>query len=141
MQRRQFLKAIGATSLGAALINPRSLYSTISRQYQAKRARDFIDSMGVATHWNYPDTPYGFDYERVRERLVESGIRHVRDGFSNRIQDLGKNGIMSTVVADLPNNAHGIIKNIETIRDRLKKENQDNLYVDAVEGPNEVDLF
>ena len=59
----------------------------------SQRADDFIESIGICTHWTYPDTPYGYAYDSVKSRLLESGIRHVRDGLSDRLIDLGKAGI------------------------------------------------
>ena len=144
MNRRQFLRTISFTSMGTVLLPASRLFPHAehsAKTHQARRTRDFIDSMGVAVHWNYPDTPYGFDYTNVRDKLVESGITHVRDGFSNRIQDLGNRGIKSMIVADLPNNAHGDIEDVRNIRDRIKQENRNDLFIDAVEGPNEVDIF
>lgn len=141
MNRRQFLQSMGVAGLGATILPSTQILASPAKVYAAKRARDFLDSIGVATHWRYSDTPYGFDYERVRDRLIESGIRHVRDGFSNRIQDLGEKGIKSTIIADLANNSHGDIEDIKNICDRIKRENENGLFIDAVEGPNEVDIF
>ena len=45
----------------------------------ARTADSFVDSMGVATHYNYDDTPYG-NFAQVESRLAELGVRHIRDG-------------------------------------------------------------
>ena len=106
----------------------------------ARSADVFVDSIGVATHWNYPNTPYGYAYKAVQDKLVESGIRHVRDGLSDRIQALGALGIKSTVVADIDNNSNGDIATVQRIKDQIKAANSSG-FIDAVEGPNEPDLF
>lgn len=104
-------------------------------------AATFLDSIGINTHWTYPDTPYVYAYEGVLKLLAESGIRHVRDGFSERIIELGKCGITTTVVADLEGNSNcgkGIVRKIV---ERIKSVNASGIYIDAVEGPNEPDNF
>ncbi|MBE9225223.1 hypothetical protein IQ264_07230 [Phormidium sp. LEGE 05292] len=101
----------------------------------AKSADAFVDSMGVVTHWGYPDTPYGFKYEEVKQKLVELGIRHVRDTLSPRIQDLAAVGIKSQV---------GVQPNEGTptqLKDNIKAANKPIAAIDSVEGPNEPDIF
>ena len=48
----------------------------------AKMADSFVDSIGVNTHLGYTDTNYGLKWESaIKPRLVESGIRHIRDNI------------------------------------------------------------
>lgn len=69
-------------------------------------ARAFVETIGVNTHLWYGDTPYG-DYAMVKRRLLELGVRHIRDGlapagtqtFFDRVNDLGAAGIKSTLIA------------------------------------------
>ncbi|MDX1935132.1 MAG: CARDB domain-containing protein [Capsulimonadales bacterium] len=97
----------------------------------ARRADDFVESIGVATHWGYPDTPYGFAYETVKALLAASGIRYVRDGQHPRLTDLYvSHGIRATVIAD-PGDASKTRDALKAIRNVLA----------MVEGPNEVALF
>ncbi|MBC7968567.1 MAG: hypothetical protein H7Z11_00290, partial [Verrucomicrobia bacterium] len=108
----------------------------------ARSADRFVDSLCVGTHWSYGDTPYGQRYEDVKQKLIESGIRHVRDGFyQNRPQDLGKAGIRTTIVADLPDHSNSDEKAVRAIVNQIKTANAAGAKIDAVEGPNEPDLF
>ncbi|HWC27478.1 MAG TPA: hypothetical protein VG474_12900, partial [Solirubrobacteraceae bacterium] len=69
-------------------------------------ARAFVDTIGVNTHLFYLDTSYG-NYEMVKRRLLELGVRHIRDGFDpahnqgffDRVNDLAAAGIRSTLIA------------------------------------------
>jgi hypothetical protein len=105
----------------------------------ARRADDFINSIGVCTHWSYTDTPYGYAFGQVLEKLKESGIRHVRDG--DRLTELTAAGIGSTFYADVPNNADGNDATIRQLVSDLKAKLTSGAKIDAIEGPNEPDLF
>jgi len=99
----------------------------------AARADDFVDRVGVATHWGYPDTPYGYAYDEVSRLLGESGIRHVRDGFHPRELDLyARYGIRATVIVG-PDRG--------TPEEHVAQLAQHAEILDAIEGPNEVDIF
>ena len=45
----------------------------------AKTSDSFVESIGVNIHSEYTDTPYYNQFETVKERLEELGVRHVRD--------------------------------------------------------------
>lgn len=108
----------------------------------AGSADRFVNSICVATHWGYPDTPYGQRYGEVKQKLIESGIRNVRDGlFADRAQDLGKNGIRMTAIVDVPNYANGNEQTIQSIVNQIQGANAVGARIDAIEGPNEADLF
>ncbi len=100
-----------------------------------------MDSIGINTHWTYPDTPYVYVYEGVRDLLASSGIRRVRDGFSDRIIELGRYGIATTVIGDLDGNSNGGKETVRKIVERIKSINASGAYIDTVEGPNEPDNF
>ncbi|MCB1070636.1 MAG: hypothetical protein H7A43_11955 [Verrucomicrobia bacterium] len=100
----------------------------------AAPAEQFMDSIGVCTHWSYSDTPYGMEFDRVAAMLVQSGIRHIRDGLSDRMIELGKVGIRATVVLEPT-------RSIEDWLGAIRKANAAGARIVAVEGPNEPDLF
>ena len=98
----------------------------------ARSSDDFVDRIGVATHWGYGDTPYGYAYDKVKALLADSGIRHVRDGFGPRLPDLYQShGIKATVIYGPGTPAPAIVAQVKQNRD----------LIDMVEGPNEVDVF
>ena len=119
---------------GGSLLSLLGLSSSMAGAEQAKSADAFVDSIGICSHWSYGDTPYGFAFDKVKKLLAESGIRHVRDGFSDRITELGKLGIHTTVALD-PDITP------EQVRDKVKSFNAGGSYIDAIEGANEPDLF
>jgi hypothetical protein len=62
------------------------------------KASDFIHSIGVNTHFGYYDTQYGLYEDVLKPRLIESGIKHIRDGTYNedvlqKYRDVGQYGI------------------------------------------------
>ena len=98
----------------------------------ASSADDFVDRIGFATHWGYPDTPYGYAYEQVKNLLADLRVRHVRDGFHPRERELWeKYGIKTTMIVGPQ---QPLEKTLQTLRD-----NRD--LISMVEGPNEVDIF
>ena len=96
----------------------------------ASRADDFVDSIGVCTHWSYYDTPYG-DFPHASEMLGQLGIRHIRDGLHPHERELWERfGIKTTAIfgpGDIP-------AQLQSIKDN-------SVFLDMIEGPNEVDLF
>ena len=107
---------------------------------KARPAQEFVDSIGINTHWNYGDTPYGYAYAAVKHLLVTSGIRHIR-GDMSRAVELSKAGVKTMVVADIPNNTNGDISVITRFKEQVKAINTQYPSIESVEGPNEVDLF
>lgn len=79
----------------------------------ARRAADFVDSVGVNTHFTDPYTIYVRDFAGIEARLHEAGIRHIRDwaidadgSFSpadqaELFQRLGRTGIRASFGFDL----------------------------------------
>ena len=69
----------------------------IGRQ-MPRRAYDFVNSIGVNTHFGYYDTQYGLYEEVLRPRLLELGVKHIRDGTFNddvarKYRDVGESGV------------------------------------------------
>lgn len=104
---------------------------------QARSADSFVDSIGIATHIQYFDTPYG-NYEGIiKPRLKELGVRHIRTGGSSqkvidRLNDLAESGIKTNLVADprggiTPSNIVSLLKRRPDA-------------IESVEGPNEWDI-
>jgi hypothetical protein len=118
---------------------PTTLGSSAIRQ--ARKANSFVESIGVNTHVNYDDTVYGNYDGLLKPSLLYLGVRHIRDGLTDdgadglvlkRFRDLYGYGIKVTGLvpyetATMP----ALIAMIRTQRDVLE----------AVEGPNETDIF
>lgn len=104
---------------------------------KAQSAWKFSNSVGVNIHLHFNDTPYAKFDELVLPKLLESGIRHVRDGAVNSSwqpyfdhhQGLAKAGIKCNYVCD----PRGIAP--EKISEFAKKVGD----VESLEGPNEID--
>lgn len=127
---------IGCWLLATAVLLPTA---PAQAQVPARAATEFISSVGVGTHWGYSDTPYGMAYPQVLQLLTSSGIRHVRDG--GRLADMTAAGIGSTFYADVPNFADGNAATVQALLIDLKAKLATGARIDAVEGPNEPDLF
>ena len=106
---------------------------------RAVSARRFDDSVCVATHLHYSDTAYYKRWPEVRDALVNAGIRHVRDGqldstvwsyatVSARWKELADRGVRATLGPYPGDLAHKVALAAQ------------NPAVEAIEGPNELDL-
>lgn len=117
------------------------------RPVAATSADAFVDSIGLDTHWSYPS--YSANFNILTSLLLQSGIRHVRDGaIPDAMSVLASSGIRETMVIDPP---HGIIPNntywsgappsaTYVVADYLKNYIPAG-SVDALEMPNELDVF
>ena len=105
----------------------------------AKTSDSFVDSIGVNIHSEYTDTPYYTQFETVKERLEELGVRHVRDhltpappGAHEALSELAQIGVRSTLILGGPSNGmsglDGLLSDVET---------ELSSATEAVEGPNE----
>ena len=71
----------------------------------ASMADAFVDTIGVNIHLGYNDTVYK-EYEKLlKPRLIELGLRHIRDGVRanrkdvlDKLNDLAKSGIKSNLL-------------------------------------------
>jgi len=78
---------------------------------QARSADSFVDSIGANVHLTYFDTGYG-NFEVIKRRLLDLGVRHLRDGaqltddanynntFYGRLKDLAESGISFDLIFD-----------------------------------------
>ncbi len=77
---------------------------------QTVAADAFVDSVGVNIHLHYTDSPYWEQFPAIRNRLIELGVRHVRDGlvepafpeYLERHASLAQAGIKGTFIV-VPN--------------------------------------
>lgn len=112
---------------------------------EAKDAQTFVDSIGVNTHINYFDRLYG-NFDLLKQRLDESGIRHVRDGavlqndaYNRLVYGRWKTLAGFGVKFDMCFDPRGSIKqpNSEQISELLQLAGG---AVESIEGPNELDI-
>jgi hypothetical protein len=119
-----------------------------SAAFESERAQDaqtFVDSIGVNTHINYFNRLYG-NFDILKQRLEESGIRHVRDGavlqndaynrvLYGRWKALANFGVKFDMCFD----PRGSIK--EPSPEQISKLlDLTGGSVESIEGPNELDI-
>ena len=74
------------------------LFGSEFEKHTPEKAIDFVHSIGVNTHFGYADTQYNLYDEILRPRLIEMGVKHIRDGTYNesvvrKYQDIGNHGV------------------------------------------------
>lgn len=116
---------------------------------QALPARAFTESVCVATHWNYYDTPYG-SFDEASRLLVDSGIRHIRDGAKDEgsrsaLRSLGERGVRTTFIMNpdggvYPDGSYWNRDGASGARIDLLLQDVGLKAIDAVEIGNEWDL-
>ena len=77
---------------------PLCLIADNNAEHKVSRAYDFVNSIGVNTHFGYYDTQYGRYEEILKPRLIELGVKHIRDGTYNadvvhKYKEMGEQGI------------------------------------------------
>lgn len=105
---------------------------------QARMADEAANAVGINTHLSFLDT-YGPVWKTIiRPRLLESGIRHIRDGVTtfpevnDQFRDLAAQGVTGLLVnSDNAQATRNIVKSLNAAHPK---------FVDAVEPPNEQDL-
>jgi hypothetical protein len=117
--------------------------SSASAAVQAKTSDALVESIGVNTHLNYDDTPYG-QFEKVRQSLAELGIRNIRDqvglhrpDINAHFRQLATEGVHLDVIAGDPQERWGtgtVSQQLDVIQNELAGS------VTSIEGPNEYDL-
>jgi hypothetical protein len=109
---------------------------------RARAAQSFVESLGVNTHTYYTDTVYHRRFATVKRRLVELGVRHVRENLVpdrpdqyrmlNRLAAAGIDAQL--IIGDPRNGLAGMRRLVRILATRLAG------AVSAAEGPNEYDL-
>jgi len=103
----------------------------------AQRADDFIESIGVATHWSYNNTVYGKMWPEMKRLIGELGIRHTRTGWHPRCAELFADyGIRNTCVVGPDRGTATDEEKWWAGKLNIWAENRDAIA--ALEGPNEV---
>lgn len=113
----------------------------LTAQQQAGSAADFIDSVGVDTHFSYTDSAYYQHPGTIIADIQKLGVRHVRDGFAygwtapnfyNIYTQLSQAGIHPDLVMPNPGPNAPSAKAIEQLLTNYPS-------VDTIEAPNEFD--
>ncbi|MDQ3586771.1 MAG: hypothetical protein M3375_00225 [Actinomycetota bacterium] len=112
----------------------------------AQTARAFTESVGVNTHIGYDDSAYGQSWPMVRDRLVELGVRHIRDASHRdgtrlsdvvpRYNELAGLGIRGNLLAGDPLRRYGsgtIDQHLSWVKRNVAG------FTESLEGPNEYD--
>ena len=112
----------------------------------ARSAGAFTDSVGVNTHLGYDNQAYGTAWPLVRDRLVELGVKHVRDAsyrdgtrltdVAPRMRELASHGIRGNLLSSDPLMRWGS-GTMDQHLAWVKKNVPD--FVESLEGPNEYD--
>lgn len=115
----------------------------------ARMADSFVDSFGVNTHIHYTDRVYYTKWnEYVKPRLLELGVRNIRDGaytgagyngdhfFYQRLRELGNTGIKASLITNI-NAPYSKTTDWSKLDDI---QSWTGGMVDQFEGPNEPDI-
>jgi len=112
-------------------------------QIDAKSAWNFMESVGVCTHFDYTEQPYVKNFDQVKGLIGELGVRYARDKAPH-IDSASRNRCKQV------NSAHGIQFLVPFSKEYYTESEIDNKLNDiaanaadiilAYEGPNEVDM-
>lgn len=141
-------------SAALALVAVASLFSVDSAKaaVEARRAYDFVNGIGVNTHFGYQKTTYDTNIGAVIDALNDLGIRHIRDRPSNKFtmdrlrRVTGETGVLLTAIVDSipPPGTRWHTRPLDVsgvpayLRDMVK--GVDPSTIGAIEGPNEYDM-
>ncbi len=114
--------------------------------HAAAPASRFVGSIGVNTHLNYLDTPYG-DRQAVRQTLRSLGVRHIRDGlpvppapdFFATVRSLRADGVGTDLVIGTTLRKKGQALTPVGPSLSLVRKGGAASILDSIEGPNEWD--
>lgn len=116
--------------------------------HTAKSADAFINSIGMTTNFTYPDTPYLGSFPKVKQKLLDLGIRHIRDGVAREsykyepMRDLCNSGIrLHTGVGERVEGYGGPVDfNKIDYTLNVIKEHYSGCIESLENGPNEYDI-
>ena len=110
----------------------------------ARPADAFVESVGVNVHLGFNDTPY-VRADAVRDKLLELGVRYVRDGISQkrpdvyrRMRELAQLGVRTNLIVGDPLQRWDVGPLDEQL-DLIERELAPAGVVASLEGPNEFD--
>lgn len=119
--------AVARTNFVGA-IEPKA--SAQTTEVAARSADSFVDTIGVNVHLRYFDRVYYNGYNSIiKPKLIESGIRHARDGaytfsgvsrddvFYQRLRELGANGVKFNLLTGMPTQGGGEFTNYDLLDD------------------------
>lgn len=133
---------------GSAVASAAGCYSQAGCIEDARSAQDFAASVGVNTHLGYSQSIYWQNWPMVRDRLLELGVSHIRDGtfaagypeviaptVAARYNQLAANGITGNLLV-----GHEQAMTPTTVAERLQwiRDNVAN-FTTSIEGTNEFD--
>ncbi len=126
------------------------LLQNVSAQITATKSDDFVEGIGVNTHFSYNGTPYVDNFATVKSLIGNLGIRYFRDNpdddvaYANRIKDVCNTYGMK-VECILPTwnmetgsgyNPAGVAANIDWLKNNIGPS-----YFLNMEGLNEPDIW
>jgi hypothetical protein len=126
------LAAAGSSPAGAAPV-------------PARPADAFVESVGVNVHLGFNDTAYARE-DAVRRKLLELGVRYVRDGISQkrpdvyrRMRELAQLGVRTNLIVGDPLQRWDVGP-LDDQLDLIERELAPAGVVASLEGPNEFDI-
>jgi hypothetical protein len=152
IMRRDFLRHFAIPAFVCGILGGNLLHPVVAHAapVRARPAHDFVNSMGVATHFAWAPSPYRRQYAQTKAALGELGIRHIREQVGNAsaaatFRDLFNSyGVKLCAVVDgrrgTGPNARLDHSQIQPLLDRAK-----NLIgvraLKGIEGPNEYNIL
>ena len=103
----------------------------------AKSANALINSIGINTHFTYPDTPYLGSFSEAKQKLLELNIRHIRDGVA---QDSYKYEPMRNLCDSGIRLHSGVSERVEGYRGALDFDKSRVASVDDQQGTSRADI-
>lgn len=117
--------------------------------HSAKSADSFVDTIGVNTHLHFTNTVYNKFSSLIKPRLLELGVRHIRDGaktydginensfYYSRVRELANEGIQFNFITNSLDTQWGDPTDYSLLDDIYKWSNG---AVTSFEAVNEPDL-